>query len=412
MTRITIGIPTYNRATLLKRSIQSALDQNCPNLRIVVADNASNDSTPSVVKSFQDPRIDYLRNETNLGLYRNWNRILETNKSTFCCILPDDDELRPGFAQETVAALETHPSAALAVAQVCIIDMDGQVHRPRSELLPEGFMSGEEYLYNLVDGRNWVLLPAGIMMRTAALEQIGRFDTPHSKHTIDLNLYVRMAACFGLVSLSKQLANVRIHEGQDTQLRYRSAVGTGPIATIAERIDAAAYLLTLKRAQNPKFRQWLSDRLLYLNSQRSELTQEFVPALNLSWGDRVAIAKEEIERTIPAGQKFILVDQASWDLEFLNHSVLPFPERGGQYSGVPTDDATAIYECERLRDTGARFIVFAWPAFWWLDYYSRFRKYLVKCFPNTFSNSRLKIFDLQYPPERGPRCRTVLPQAK
>ncbi len=232
-------------------------------------------------------------------------------------------------------------------------------------------------------------------MRAAALEQVGRFDTPHSKHSFDLNLYVRMAARFGLVCLPQRLANVRIHEGQDTQRRFRSALGTGPIATIAERTDAAAFLLALERARDPAFRQWLSDRLLYLNWQRSELTQEFVPEINLSWGDRLAIAKEEIERTIPAGQTFILVDQASWGSEFLNHSVLPFTERNRQYWGVPTDDSAAIDECERLRKEGACFIAFAWPAFWWLDYYSGFRKHLVSCFDQTFSNSRLKIFDLR-----------------
>ena len=44
--------------------------------------------------------------------------------------------------------------------------------------------------------------------------------------------------------------------------------------------------------------------------------------------------------------------------------------------GEPPDDRTAIAELERLREAGARFLVFAWPGFLWLDYYGGFADYV------------------------------------
>jgi hypothetical protein len=70
-------------------------------------------------------------------------------------------------------------------------------------------------------------------------------------------------------------------------------------------------------------------------------------------------------------------------------------ESNGQYSGPPQDDETAIGEVERLRRAGASFIVFAWPAFWWLEYYSKFSGYLRARFPCPLENERLIVFDLR-----------------
>jgi hypothetical protein len=67
---------------------------------------------------------------------------------------------------------------------------------------------------------------------------------------------------------------------------------------------------------------------------------------------------------------------------------------GGQYGGPPPDDATAIRELERLRQSGASFIVFARPAFWWLDYHAALC-HLRSAFRCVLENDRLVVFDLR-----------------
>jgi hypothetical protein len=74
---------------------------------------------------------------------------------------------------------------------------------------------------------------------------------------------------------------------------------------------------------------------------------------------------------------------------------LPFLEHNGQYWGSPVDDESAIRELKRMRQDGAGYVVFLWPAFWWFDYYHGLRDYLYAQFPCVLSNSRLIAFDLR-----------------
>jgi hypothetical protein len=61
---------------------------------------------------------------------------------------------------------------------------------------------------------------------------------------------------------------------------------------------------------------------------------------------------------------------------------------------VPSDDDTAIRELTRLRESGAKFLVFTWDAFWWLDYYVEFHRKLKSQYRCVLKNERLVVFDL------------------
>jgi hypothetical protein len=234
------------------------------------------------------------------------------------------------------------------------------------------------------------------MMRSSALDEVGSFDTTHSNHSIDINLYYRMMKHFNVIFIPKLLGRVRLHAGQHTQRTFYSSRGTGPLATIAERTDAIAHLLHSNLAEEPSFRQWLADRLSYISMFRSELTSELIPELNLTWAERIEVVKNEISSVIAPGETCILVDDAQWGTEVVSgRHIIPFLERDGHYWGSPPDDFTAVKELERLRQAGASFLVFGWPAFWWLDYYSELRKYLLSRYRLVFSNSRLIVYDIR-----------------
>ena len=64
---ISVIIPTYNRAKLLLRSMQSVLEQTFDDLELIVVDDASTDDTEQVVTSVRDDRVRYIRMEKNGG---------------------------------------------------------------------------------------------------------------------------------------------------------------------------------------------------------------------------------------------------------------------------------------------------------------------------------------------------------
>jgi hypothetical protein len=109
---------------------------------------------------------------------------------------------------------------------------------------------------------------------------------------------------------------------------------------------------------------------------------------------RRAIA--ELQELVPRSSTFVLVDESTIDVAAIaDRRALPFLERDGQYWGVPPDDATAISEFERMRGGGATHIVFACPAFWWLDHFGGFRRYLEHRYPCVCHSDRLVAFDLR-----------------
>ena len=116
-----------------------------------------------------------------------------------------------------------------------------------------------------------------------------------------------------------------------------------------------------------------------------------------SWFHRLASSIQDIAACIPHEENFILVDDGTWNAReiYPNRIVTPFLERDGQYWGSPENDEIAIQELNRLRDAGAYFIVFAWPSFWWLEYYPEFHMYLRAHFKCVLENERIIVFNLR-----------------
>ncbi len=114
------------------------------------------------------------------------------------------------------------------------------------------------------------------------------------------------------------------------------------------------------------------------------------------WARQVHLAYEEMAAFVPSGHLIILVDEDQIrSAAPAGHRALPFLEKDGQYWGPPLDDDAAIREFERLRRSGANFIAFVWPAFWWLDYYAGLHRHLRAHFPCVLENDRLVVFDLR-----------------
>jgi SAM-dependent methyltransferase len=113
----------------------------------------------------------------------------------------------------------------------------------------------------------------------------------------------------------------------------------------------------------------------------------------------MADAAEDLSRLVEPGEPFIFVDQEKVrPLIAVGSRAIPFLERDGQYWGAPPDDQTAIAELQRLRDQGARKLVIAWPAFWWIEHYREFYRHLSERFGCIMRNERFIAFDLTQPP--------------
>jgi glycosyltransferase involved in cell wall biosynthesis len=127
--RVTIGIPTYNRAAALRHALASALAQTASGIEVVVSDNASTDETLAVCEEFarSNPQLRILRAPSNAGPTRNFERVLEAAAGEYFMWLGDDDWLDPGCVAACLEEFRRHPGAAVVASVTTFHDPDGGV---------------------------------------------------------------------------------------------------------------------------------------------------------------------------------------------------------------------------------------------------------------------------------------------
>jgi glycosyltransferase involved in cell wall biosynthesis len=114
--RVTVVIPTYQRAAYLREAISSVLAQSYPDFVLRIFDDASQDDTAAMVAGFSDPRIHYFRHPTRVGLNRNWQAAMYAAETELVAPLADDDRYTPDHLARAVATLDASPDVAYYAA--------------------------------------------------------------------------------------------------------------------------------------------------------------------------------------------------------------------------------------------------------------------------------------------------------
>jgi glycosyltransferase involved in cell wall biosynthesis len=109
--KVTIGLPVRNGERFLERAIDSVLGQTFDDLEPVISDNASTDRTQEICASYasRDPRVRVFRNDPDIGVLRNFNRLVELARGEYFRWLGVDDWLELDYVSECVAALDANP---------------------------------------------------------------------------------------------------------------------------------------------------------------------------------------------------------------------------------------------------------------------------------------------------------------
>jgi len=107
MTKVSIIIPTRNRAHLLNVALKSALGQTWQDLEILVSDNyCGNEETRSVFESFKDARLRYVRTDRLLAMHDSWEFALSHASGEYVTVLSDDSYFLPYAVEKALAAIQ------------------------------------------------------------------------------------------------------------------------------------------------------------------------------------------------------------------------------------------------------------------------------------------------------------------
>lgn len=122
--KFSITIPVY-KAKFLKECIDSVLSQTYGNLELIILNDASPEAIDGIIEEYDDPRISYYKNYTNVGAERvvnNWNKCLELATGDYLICMGDDDKLLPCCLEEYVKLINIHPGLDVYHGWTEIID--------------------------------------------------------------------------------------------------------------------------------------------------------------------------------------------------------------------------------------------------------------------------------------------------
>ncbi len=194
-------MPFYGDVAQFRQAVTSVLDQDDPDLRLVVVDDCYPDPTPRQwLESLDDARVQYVRNETNLGVNVNFRRCVELVIADWFVVMGCDDVMHRTYLAAVRTMARHHPDAAVIAPGVDVIDENGQPVTPlgdriKSVLAPPRatVLAGEQLATSLYHG-NWTYFPS-LLWRTAAVREVG--FRPGLEIVLDLALLVDLASAGG-----------------------------------------------------------------------------------------------------------------------------------------------------------------------------------------------------------------------
>lgn len=113
--RVSIGLPVYNGENYLRQGLESLLGQTYTDFELIIADNASTDSTEEICRGYagDDPRIRYFRHESNRGASYNFNYVVHQARGRYFKWHAHDDACLPEYLERCVGVLDEAPETTV-----------------------------------------------------------------------------------------------------------------------------------------------------------------------------------------------------------------------------------------------------------------------------------------------------------
>ena len=201
--KVSVVVPAYNRAKVLKYSVESVLEQTYQNFEIVVVDDGSTDNTEEVIKSFNDGRIRYIKHEKNEGGARARNTGIKAARSNYIAFQDSDDEWLPEKLEKQVKVLESLcPEVGVVYTDMWKIRGDKREYFYSPRIMPS-----DEIIYErALDYRVRNIGIATALIRKECFDKVGMFNDKLPRY-IDLELFIRLSKYFYFYHIKEPLLN-------------------------------------------------------------------------------------------------------------------------------------------------------------------------------------------------------------
>ena len=205
--KVSVIIPTYNRADLIKETIQSVFDQTFQSFEIIIVDDGSTDNTRQVVKNINSPKIKYIYQDNSGRPAHARNRALKETRGEYIAFLDSDDLWLPHKLELQVKFLDKHQDVGLVYSQAKIFGKTKGIFAipPVARFARTGWMFDELLKINFIPTLT-------TLVRKKCLDRIGYFDEDPGLTSIeDYELWLRLSKEYQIGFIDQLLAEYRVH---------------------------------------------------------------------------------------------------------------------------------------------------------------------------------------------------------
>ena len=229
-------IPTYNCANYLKETLRSVLAQDPGEASmeiIVVDDHSTKDDPEAVVKENGQGRVQFIRQEKNVGKVKNYEAGLTISKGTYIHQLHGDDFVYDGFYREMEAIFNESPIAGAAFCRTNYIDSQSRITGVTGMIQDdEGIVPDMlEKLYT----QQYIQTPSMVVKREV-YEVIGCFDR-RLNCMEDWEMWTRIANNYPIAASNKVLAAYRGHNNNATNKTFMDGTALKTHQLICDLVD-------------------------------------------------------------------------------------------------------------------------------------------------------------------------------
>lgn len=200
--RVTVFVPVWNRAHVLRQTLDSVLAQSFQDFELLVIDDGSSDDSADLARALGDPRLRVVVHESNQGIPATRNHGLRLARGEYLAVVDSDDVSHPRRLETQVRWLDAHPEVAALGCWALRTDASGRrvlgpLLRPTAPRVLRGRMLFASCFKSPT-----------VTARTAALREVGGYREELVLAS-DIDLWARVSARHALANLPRFLVRYR-----------------------------------------------------------------------------------------------------------------------------------------------------------------------------------------------------------
>ncbi len=274
---ISVLLPVYNAQEFLREAIESILNQSFKNFELIIINDGSTDHSEEIICSFDDKRIVYVKNETNLKLIETLNKGIQLCKGKYIARMDADDISMPDRLEKQYRFMESNPSVGLCGTWAKVINEKGE-----ETGRIKNFTQNADLKIHLLFSVPFV--HPTVMMKTELLKE--EFYSTQYPHAEDYDLWCRLSRKTQIANIPEFLFKYRWHSTNISQTENSTQI------SIKEKIIRHELkFLGLSPDENELKAHQASFKLYFLGKENRALSIDFKSVKN--WYKQLVIANKK-----------------------------------------------------------------------------------------------------------------------